>query len=381
MSVALHGNLKDFGLAEVFQLVGQQRKTGVLEIRSGGTTMRLCFAEGAVVSASPDAPGEHAAFGDLLVRCGLLPREEVAEALKESRRSARSLVAVLTDSGRVRSADIEEIEDLLTHESVFQVLRWSRGSFHFDSQPVSHGRPPEKLLGAEQILMDGLRMVDEWQTFAAQVPSGDTVFRRAAPFSVYRQQARGEAQARAAKAERVHQHVDGRLSARRVIDLSRLGTFEGTRALAELRQAGVIEVAAPGEVRRLRRREGGERPRGRGVLAALVAVLPLALLAGLAQLAARPVPGLPELPVHDLQRADGIAVPRDPLEASRRSYGRLLLRNALEAHRFLHGRYPDSLAELSGDDGAVSEALAAESARSYYYQVGNREVVLLPPER
>ena len=36
--------------------------------------------------------------------------------------------------------------------------------------------------------------------------------------------------------------IDGRLSVRRVIDLSRLGTFEATRALAELRQAGVIDV-------------------------------------------------------------------------------------------------------------------------------------------
>ena len=31
-------------------------------------------------------------------------------------------------------------------------------------------RPPERLLAAEQILMDGLRMVDEWRTFAELVP-------------------------------------------------------------------------------------------------------------------------------------------------------------------------------------------------------------------
>ena len=32
MSIALRGNLRDFGIAEVFQLIGQQRKTGILEI-------------------------------------------------------------------------------------------------------------------------------------------------------------------------------------------------------------------------------------------------------------------------------------------------------------------------------------------------------------
>jgi hypothetical protein len=30
VSVGLSGNLQDFGLADVFQLIGQQRKTGVL---------------------------------------------------------------------------------------------------------------------------------------------------------------------------------------------------------------------------------------------------------------------------------------------------------------------------------------------------------------
>jgi len=32
VSVALHGNLRDFGIGEVFQLIGQQQKTGVLEV-------------------------------------------------------------------------------------------------------------------------------------------------------------------------------------------------------------------------------------------------------------------------------------------------------------------------------------------------------------
>ena len=33
MSVGLSGNLRDFGIADVFQLIGQQRKTGVLELK------------------------------------------------------------------------------------------------------------------------------------------------------------------------------------------------------------------------------------------------------------------------------------------------------------------------------------------------------------
>ena len=50
MSIALHGNLRDFGIAEVFQLIGQQRKTGTLVIGEGGDAVYLAFDEGRVVT-------------------------------------------------------------------------------------------------------------------------------------------------------------------------------------------------------------------------------------------------------------------------------------------------------------------------------------------
>ena len=183
MSVALHGNLKDFGIAEVFQLIGQQRKTGLLEI--GGETQRvqLAFDGGAVVWASPVGKSEFAVLGDRLVRCGLITRAKLDEMLRESESSARSLPALLIQSATVDKCDLEEIAELLSRETIFEVMRWSGGSFHFSAQPIHHDTPPEKLLGAEQILMDGLRMLDEWRTFEASVPGEDTVFGRVRPLA------------------------------------------------------------------------------------------------------------------------------------------------------------------------------------------------------
>jgi len=51
VTVALHGNLQDFGIGEVFQLIGQQRKTGVLEVRGEQGEVELRFDSGGVVAA------------------------------------------------------------------------------------------------------------------------------------------------------------------------------------------------------------------------------------------------------------------------------------------------------------------------------------------
>jgi hypothetical protein len=377
VSVALHGNLKDFGIAEVFQLIGHQAKTGVLEISSEGQTARLRFDAGSVVDATPLASSEHGALAELLVRCGLLTRERVAELDRESQASATPLPALLAASGEVDSTDLEVVSRLLTRETIFAILRWSGGSFHFKAQPVLHDLPPARLLGAEQILMDGLRMVDEWRTFLADVPSEEVVFRRAGPFELHRAKCAGEARHRLPEAERVFLLVDGRLSVRRVIDLSRLGTFEATRLLVELRRSGAIEAVDPANVRRVRSARAGAAAAVPHVGVGLASTFALALLAILAlQLRG----GAPVV-----APAAGFPLPGSAavLELATARFEKLALRNAAQAFRYAKGRWPESLEELERSEWwpANRSALAAPGVGTYYYARRGDGILLLAPER
>ena len=241
MAVSLRGNLPDFGIAEVFQLIGQQQKTGVLDVTSQAQTMRLVFDSGRVIWARPVGATEDAAVDERLVRCGLLTKRKLAELQRESEHCARAVGSLAVDSNILTAADLEQIEELITDETIFTVLRWSVGSFDFFAKQTTHDRPPEKLLAAEEILMDGLRRVDEWQTFAALVPSGDTIFGRSGGISAYRRQLGEEGRQRLPLVEKIYELIDGRLPVQRVIDLSRLGLFDGTRALAELHRNEVIK--------------------------------------------------------------------------------------------------------------------------------------------
>jgi hypothetical protein len=72
--------LRDFGMGEVFQLIGQQRKTGVLEVRGEKGEVTLRFDTGGVVSASPVGASADEALIEMTVRCGLVPRDRLAAA-------------------------------------------------------------------------------------------------------------------------------------------------------------------------------------------------------------------------------------------------------------------------------------------------------------
>jgi hypothetical protein len=366
MSIALRGNLRDLGISEVFQLIGQQRKTGVLEIAGEEQRIQLRFDAGAIVGAEPVGSHPDAALGDLLMRVGWLTRERLSKLVRQRRDHLQALSTLLASEGDLSTGQVEEIEDLLTQESLFAVLRLQEGSFHFLAQAVEHDRPPMKLLGAEQVLMDGMRMVDEWQTFADRVPSEETVFQRIASFEARGRQL-SEGPARQA-AERLYLMVDGRLSARRLIDLSRLGTFEGTRLLAQLCDLALIEPVAT-------KPAVGQRPRTpalpgsplRLVLASLLPLLVLASLLGLPGLTAAPEERGAPLVEHAWKaRAwDSLSVRR--------------LERAVEAHRLVTGQWPTDLEQLVERGWLPRSTLTGHEGRPYYYARRGGTYVLLAP--
>jgi hypothetical protein len=367
VSVALRGNLEDFGIGEVFQLIGQQRKTGVLEISNASGRIQLRFDAGAVVSAAPVGEQPDASLGDMLVRRGVLPPEARESALVECAASLERLGTRLVEQGLVSSEELEATEEFLTSETIFDLLRQNAGSFHFTAQPVPHDRDPAKLLNAEQILMDGLRMVDEWRTLASVLPSEEAVLRRRRNFDVYAAAATGEARRRLVTAERVYLLVDGRLTLRRVIDLSRLGTFEVSRIVADLIGAGVVEPLKRKEPKQSVARTGSELPRS-SVVAGGIVLSAVALVAFVLHLPVRhPSPGL---------RIEGatLAAARDSFETRR-------LRNALDAWRAGRGSWPERLDTLAAEGWLDAAALTSATGAPYYYRRSADGVVLLSPER
>ncbi len=373
MSVALRGNLEDFGIADVFQLIGQQRKTGVLEFRAeDGLEVRLRFDRGAVVSAAPSGARAEDALAEMLVRCGKLTRRQVEELNDECQAAAQTAPRLAQSAGWIEEAELHRIEDLLTRETFFNLLRWEHGAFDFHNEPVDHSRPIESLLGAEQILMDGLRMVDEWHSFSEMAPE-DAVFEHAAGFEEYRQRASLDA-SQMDDLECVHQLVDGRKTVRRIVDLSQLGTFDAVRILADLRRTGVIEALDEEALQRLPARPALRKVKiSAGVilgwLAATAAVAALAALYTLAR-------------AGDAETSPpGFAIERAARARVHEAYRARRVRHAVEAWRFAEGRWPRDLREVARSELLSDGALATAPGHAYYYRERDEGVLLLAPAR
>ncbi len=373
MSVALHGNLRDFGIGEVFQLIGQQQKTGVLEVSDENHRLRVSFEGGAVVYGERAGAYEQAALGDMLVRSGLITPQRLVELESRIAAGELQLDALLIESGELSEERVEEIVDLVTRETLFELLRWTRGSFHFTSRNVAHRRDPARCLPAEQLLMDGLRTVDEWRTFDEYAVAPESVFLQTGRFEEFRSAHPGESPEQLAVAERLFLLIDGQMPVRRIVDLSRLGSFEGARWLTRFRRAGLIEPIDP-QILARRRRPALALAAGSSLLAGLVALLPWALLvAVLAGLLQQPGPA----PLDPTALAERAALHRAEVAFEARR-----LRHLADAHRYARGVWPDGLTDLRRffHDARRSVPLAPLDSREYYFARRGDSFLVLAPE-
>ncbi len=263
--MSLQGALSDFGVAEVFQLIAQQRKTGILEI-TRERAIEVYFREGLVLRARPVESAPSEALCDLLLRTGLISEPVLEEARRRQAESLEPLPSILVESCNVRSEDVDRIARLVSHEAIFELFRRDEGRFVFVPRDVDAEQGDESL-GAEQVLLDALRMRDEWSDVQQALPDRSLVLQRSVDIEEMRVRRAAialEAGLPEDDLERVFRLCDGRLDAQRVIDLSRLGTFAGAKGLVGLRRAGMlraearqrpaldapVEVTAPARVRR-----------------------------------------------------------------------------------------------------------------------------------
>ena len=375
MAVALRGNLQDFGIAEVFQLIGQQRKTGMLKISNNDAEVCLAFDHGAVVWAAPAAKSDEETLGKRLICCGYVTAKSLASLHAEASSSGRPFRGLLVSSGVASEQDLDAVDSLLTHDTIFEVLRWENGSFHFLSQGVVHERPQEKLLGAEQILMNGLRMVDEWQVFRGSVPSLDTVVGHAPEVDETRQRVRRQGGQHAEHFEKIDHLIDGRLTLQRVIDLARLGRFDASRVVAEMMDSGFI-VALDTKAAKSAKRDPVKRGPsvGQRVVGFIAACAPLVMLGGMVYAVfvlggARP------------ERVEAFRIQRDTMADAKAMFEKRRIRHAIEAHRYLVGQWPAELEDLEVKGLLPINAMASRVGAAYYYAPSEDNVILLAPER
>jgi hypothetical protein len=370
--MALHGTLRDFSIVEILQLIGQQGKTGVLRLASRREEVHVLFADGCVVSADTGRPTRER-LGGLLVRAGLLSRDDLARALSAQRRTLRRLGDLLVELELASKADVKEVARLQTTETLYRLFDWKDGTYHFEPDSVEWDPELVSPLRAESILMEGMRRLDEWPIVRKRIGSAQVAFERLVPPEELPAPSPADAEegGLGPRERRVYALVEPGRTVAAIADLARLGEFDASKALVTLLDRGLV-AACPAERRRRSAgaTDGAEGSTGalRALLGAVAATVAIALaIAGLALLATA--------------RREALGAVRDPAPerfVARSQLSRLSA--ALEVYRAERGEYPQSLDALVEASLATRADLRWPWGEDYHYRRdADGGYVLLPP--
>ncbi len=177
--MALAGTLRDFSLADIFQLIGLQKKTGVLTLTGGEEEARILFMNGMVVGADTTNQRLEDRLGYVLVKSNRISEEELKQALSNQDNTLQRLGQVLVQKGFIKPEDLRDSLRIQTTQIIFRLFRWIDGEYHFQQERyVDYDQENFEPISSESILMEGVRMLDEWPMIEKVIPSFEVVVER-----------------------------------------------------------------------------------------------------------------------------------------------------------------------------------------------------------
>jgi len=228
--MALEGSLIDFGLADILQLIYFQKKSGILTLSSRKDRVQLTFYEGNIVAADSRRRTEENRLGRILLKKGLISESDLRGVLEEEKLTGTKVSDILINKGMVSREDIAATVTGQVTETVTQLFSWKEGTYEFQVQPTVQKAAIPLNLDTQHLLMDGLRILDEWSLIEGKVTL-DMVFRKTGTGG----------QGLTPTEQTVLSYIDGENDLSIIMDLSGLDDFEASKAVVSLIEKGLIE--------------------------------------------------------------------------------------------------------------------------------------------
>lgn len=363
--MGLEGTLKVFSLTDIFQMLGLQRKTGVLIVEGEDDTVTISFLGGQVVAAESAVRRLENRLGNLLIRAGYVTQEQLDHVLEVQKETQQRMGFLLVRERLVEPQELREALRLQIARIVYTAFRWPDGRFRFSQEGmVDYDADHMAPVSTDTILMEAAQMVDEWPLFEKKVGSISETYRRAPGVEglklVVGEKNPPEGTLSVSRSEaETWRWIDGKRSVGDIMERAFLSDFEVLKGTADLLGRHLIEPGRVAEVEILP--PPPVTPRARLPFAALAL---WSLLGLLVLLAVRWIPRNPANLLLRPAREGGLAADISKAVSLNRAVS---IERAVRVYYDSSGRYPRNLQDLVVTGILDEDALRDPYGRFYRY--------------
>lgn len=233
--MALAGNIQEFGLADIFQIVSLQQKTGELVVEGKEGKVTVLLEKGFIVGSDATFRPIEERLQQSLVRSGKISKFDLKRATENQKKTLRPLWTVLAE---IDVVDIKVLKNALSqqiHEIVYHLLRWTEGAYRFEpKKSIEYDTQLINPVNTEFLVMEGFRITDEWSEIEEVISSFQLVVHRTSGASVPPEDL--------SKAEsKVYKLLEQEHTIQDVIDTCQLGEFDTCQTIYDLMKKNLVE--------------------------------------------------------------------------------------------------------------------------------------------
>ena len=240
--MSLKGNLETFFLNSILQLLSDDQKTGVLQVKNHQKEVKIYFQDGDIVYATGSQRENR--LGYHLQSKGTISREKLHECLESGQKEKKALGKVLVEKGYITTEKLEQIIHDQIEEIIFDLFIWEKGDFEYKDAKLNLQSMVVTKLNVVGVLLEASRRIDEMSILRKNIPNDRIIFRTA---ENVQDNTEIKLNANEWKALRL---IDGARSVRQLIDESGFDEFLSYKTLYALLSSGLIEkgpAQAPAE--------------------------------------------------------------------------------------------------------------------------------------
>ena len=241
--MALQGNLRDFTVTQLLNLINLANKSGTLLIQGPNEGARLVFRQGKLAFAQFVSP-EGQQQGNLPIILHRAEKINDAQLNTLKTRAAemgdKELGLLLINSGYVSQQDILESLQSYFTSLIQQLFTWVEGRFKFDpAQEVPENKIPVRI-SLENLIMEGSRQLHEWEQLNSEIPNLDMALAFTDRPGVNLKKVNLNVEE-----WRVVSYINPKNSMRQIAKATKMNDLEIRRIVYGLLQAGLVKLIRP----------------------------------------------------------------------------------------------------------------------------------------
>ena len=241
--MALRGNLRDFTVTQLLNLINLANKTGTLVVEGPNEIAKVAFREGKLAFAQIGQ--EDASLAMVLHRARKLNASQVkAIQMRTDHMSDKELGLLLINAGYVSQDDILTNLQLYFTDVIRRLFTWVEGFFRFENELMPPDDRITVRLDLENLIIEGARQLREWEQLQDEIPSLDMALK-----FTDRPGANIRNVNLSVEEWRVVSYINPKNTIKQIANANKMNELEIRRIVYGLLQAGLVEIIRPAGAR------------------------------------------------------------------------------------------------------------------------------------